>query len=261
MATPHNEALTPPSTEISDTNSKILALEAENQALKQRLLANELVEEVKEKVSTWFGDKLKITLSLIALFGFATVASVYGVIYDQAKQTTEKVTVAEATKIAKQVSIQEVKEQAVNEVRKELAKEKNVIIDRITQTVRDDLAKDPVLLGRIAYIVEEMTKNGKKLEKGGFYVVVGSAQTQANLEYDKKLAEKQGFSALVCSSNTKDRYVLVISKQKDKFSLPASEATKVLQEAKSKIELFKQNQAFTLPQARAFFNCSQPKKS
>jgi hypothetical protein len=110
-------------------------------------------------------------------------------------------------------------------------------------------------------IARDMTKNGQKLEKGGFYIVVGSAQTQANLEYDKKLAEKQGFSAVVCSSNTNDRYVLVISKQKDKFSLPASEATKVLQEAKSKVELFRRNQAFTLPQARAFFTCSQPKKS
>ena len=197
----------------------------------------------------------------MALFGFATVASVYSVIYEQAKQTTEKVTVAEATKIAKQVSIQEVKEQAVDEVRKELAKEKTVMIDRITQTVREELTKDPVLVSRMYGIARDMTKNGQKLEKGGFYIVVGSAQTQANLEYDKKLAEKQGFSAVVCSSNTNDRYVLVVSKQKDKFSLPASEATKVLQEAKSKIELFRRNQAFTLPQARAFFTCSQPKKS
>lgn len=261
METPHNEALTPPSTETLDTNSKILALEAENQALKQKLLADELAEEVKEKVSIWFGEKLQITLSLMVLFGFVTVASVYSIIYQQAKQTTEKVAETEATNIAKQVSVQEVKQQAIDEVRKELAKEKNVIIGRITQTVRDDLGKDPVLLGRMYGIARDTSKNGQKLEKGGFYIIVSSAQAQANLMSDKALAEKQGFSTLICSSNTKDRYVLVISKQKDKFSLPASEASKVLQEAKSKIELFKQNQAFTIPQARAFFTCSQPKKS
>ena len=60
----------------------------------------------------------------MALFGFVTVASVYGIIYQQAKQTTEKVAETEATNIAKQVSVQEVKQQAIDEVRKELAKEK-----------------------------------------------------------------------------------------------------------------------------------------
>ncbi|MGL5033026.1 MAG: hypothetical protein ACRC6M_04395 [Microcystaceae cyanobacterium] len=256
MVNLRNETLAPPSIEPSDIPSQILALEAENEALKQKIIINELTEEVKEKVSSWVGNVFAITLSLMVLFGFVTFAVLYSVVQSEAKKTAE----AEAQRTA-QVAVEAIKAQAINDIRKELTKEKTAVINRIAESARDEVTKDPLLLGRMYGIARDTAKNGQTLEKGGFFVVVGSAQTKAILAKDQKLAEKEGFKTLICPSKINDHYVLVLSQQKDKFSLPASQASKILQDAKSKIELFKQNQAFTLPEARAFFDCAQTKKS
>ena len=240
--------------------SQLEALEAENQALKQKLLTDQLAEDVKEKVSVWAQDAFKITIALTALMGVAMVAVAYGVIQYQAKQTAsleaQKIAKEETQAVVKQIILEDVRGEAVNEVRQQLSQEKSWIVKTIAENVKQELRQDPELLARMYDISRDATKNSKKLDKEGFFVVAGSATTKESLGFEKKLAEQAKLKTLICSVSSGGGFVLLLSQDASKFLLPLNEANRVLQEAK-KVEVLKKNQVFTLPNSKIFFTCAK----
>jgi len=249
-----------PSPDDPELAHQLEALAAENQALKQKFLTDQLAEEVKEKVSVWAGDAFKITISLTALMGVVIIALAYGVIQHQARQTAaleaQKIAKEETQALVKQIILEDVRGEAVNEVRQQLTQEKSWIVKKIAENVKQELRQDPELLARMYDISRDATKNGKKLDKEGFFVVAGSATSKESLAFEKKIAEQANLKTLICSSASGGRFVLLLSQDSGKFLLPLNEANRVLQEAQ-KIDILKKNQMFTLPNSKIFFTCAK----
>ncbi|MFM8295782.1 MAG: hypothetical protein ACKN9E_14710, partial [Microcystaceae cyanobacterium] len=141
-----------PSPDDPELAHQLEALAAENQALKQKFLTDQLAEEVKEKVSVWAGDAFKITISLTALMGVVIIALAYGVIQHQARQTAaleaQKIAKEETQALVKQIILEDVRGEAVNEVRQQLTQEKSWIVKKIAENVKQELRQDPELLAR-----------------------------------------------------------------------------------------------------------------
>ncbi|MFM7575556.1 MAG: hypothetical protein ACKO5Q_01225, partial [Microcystaceae cyanobacterium] len=202
-----------PSPDDPELAHQLEALAAENQALKQKFLTDQLAEEVKEKVSVWAGDAFKITISLTALMGVVIIALAYGVIQHQARQTAalkaQKIAKEETQALVKQIILEDVRGEAVNEVRQQLTQEKSWIVKKIAENVKQELRQDPELLARMYDISRDAAKNSKKLDKEGFFVIAGSATSKESLAFEQKLAEQAKLKTLICSAPSGGRFVLL----------------------------------------------------